>query len=206
MKDEKLVIDGLKMVLKGLGEEDPHGRAPSPGGSPITDGRKTLKKTFVVLLVMMIVPMGLFLVTLRKQNEELLRQQTESAQRFTDAVLAGMRVSLVQGEMDEIQYQFHLYRQIHGVKSLQLIDQAGYIKRSMDSRDIGKRADGMAIENALTGERSFSFGYDKERHRNTIEISVPLANEKDCYSCHGSSVKHLGVLRVVLDARMKAGQ
>jgi hypothetical protein len=210
MKDEKLVTDGLKLILKGMGEETPQQPTPT---ADLGQKAKPLSRQQAVFITGIICAglVAVFfagsLINIVNQNDILFSRERNAAMELSDTVMTAIRYPMMTGDQDVIQLQFEQFKDLKGIREMQLMEHTGIVKRATDRNLINKklevRTEQIAIENninaALDG-KSFA-GLERMRGGSGLVFTVlkPIINERSCKSCHGGRVERLGVLRIVLD-------
>jgi hypothetical protein len=225
MIDEELVKNGLKTILRGLGEEPQPLQPKLVSGQPakLLDLQQTLKITFIISLGFGVVFFLVSLMNIIYQNKILFTQQLDKAKEFSESVLTAIRYPMMTGDQPVIQRQFEEFNKLRGMSAMQLIDYKMVIKRSAYKGEINKRVSDVIVlqEKTQNVEQAVNRGNDfigLEARREAINgsgsvltIVRPISNEKICASCHGSALKTLGALRIELDwssteKAMAAGQ
>jgi hypothetical protein len=209
MKDEKLVADGLKLILKGMGEETPQQPArenPGQQNKPL-NSRQAVSITSIICVGLVVVFSVIGFMNVVNQNETLYSLQKNTARELSDTVMTAIRYPMMTGDQDVIQVQFEQFRELKGFIEMQLMEHRGVVKRTTDrnlmNRKLSIRPQDKIIEdniNAAIDGRNFA-GLEPQRGGSGRVFTVlkPISNEKACYSCHGNKSERLGVLRIVLD-------
>lgn len=133
------------------------------------------------------------------QNELAVKKEASAAKKFSAAILTAIRYPMMTGDQDIIQLQFDRFKDLEGLETLHLLDHNGIVKRSSDRTLIGQQSLAEFLDKALLGEE-FSGVERRIRSKHTIFSELyPILNEQKCYTCHGSTQKVLGVLRIASD-------
>jgi methyl-accepting chemotaxis protein len=141
------------------------------------------------------------------QNDTLFAREKNAAIELSDTVMTAIRYPMMTGDQDVIQTQFDQFKELKGIVEMQLMEHSGVVKRATDKALMNKKLDvrteQMQIEkniNAALEGKSYA-GLEPLRGGKGQVFTVlrPIANEKSCYSCHGSKIERLGLLRIALD-------
>jgi len=202
MIDEKLVKDGLKLVLKGLGEEQspPSVHLPSQKTIRNLDQRTIIKITFGIMISLIIIFTVMINMNVISQNRILFDREKDTAEKLSDTVFTAVRYPMMTGDQEVIQMQFDQYRDLKGIIGMHLLDHTSTIKRSTDKFLIGKKFESKMIADGLQGKKYEGLDITLQGDsKKVFSIIRPIANEKVCYRCHGSSKEYLGLLSIALD-------
>ena len=133
------------------------------------------------------------------QNRVLIDREHESAKRLGETILTSIRYPMMTGDQEIIQLQFDKFKELVGIEVLHLLDHNGVIKRSIDRSLIGEKSKATNLDKALRGEEFIGVEL-RQRTRGRVYSELrPILNEESCYTCHGSTQKVLGVLRLGVD-------
>lgn len=212
MMDEKLVKDGLKKILEGLGEEPQPLRSASLPGQPAKplNFQQIIRITLFISVGIGVVFFISSLMNIAYQNRILFNQEREKAEEFSTAVLTAIRYPMMTGDQPVIQRQFDEFARLKGIMEIELADFKGMIKRSTDKSEVNKRFED--VKTAKEKQENLGAALSRGRDFSGLEVSSkgsgskevftiirPIGNEKICASCHGTAQKVLGALRIELD-------
>jgi methyl-accepting chemotaxis protein len=137
------------------------------------------------------------------QNRTLFDLEKDAAKKLSDTVLTAIRYPMTTGDQDIIQLQFNQFAALKGMVGVELIDHKGTIKRSMNKELLGRMVEGksgMHVDRCIRdGVEYADLEYKTEGKDTVFTIVRAIANEKKCFTCHGSQQQYLGALRIVLD-------
>jgi len=157
------------------------------------------KLTLWLSLGLVIILAFITLLNVITQNKTLFNREKDTAEKLSDTVFTAIRYPMMTGDQDVIQMQFDQYKDLKGITGMHLLDQTGTIKRSTDKALINKKLEMKMIEDGLKGQKYENLDKDLTGTKTVFTIIRPIANEKTCYGCHGSSKEFLGLLRIALD-------
>lgn len=209
MKDEKLVAEGVKLILKGMGEEAQQQQAhetTAQKNKPLSF-KQAVSITGLICAGLVIVFSVIGSIKLQNDRMILFMQERAKAQGFSDLVMSAIRYPMMTGDQDIIQLQFEQFKELKGIMEMQLLDHVGVVKRTTDRSIMNKklaiRSEQAEIErninNALDGKSFVGLEPMRGGRGRTFTVLKPIVNERSCYGCHGNTVERLGVLRIVLD-------
>jgi two-component sensor histidine kinase/PAS domain-containing protein len=140
------------------------------------------------------------IMNVTQQRAMLLQKQEDSARSIGNLILSGIRYPMLSGDQDVVQKQFDEFsKQLKGIMALYLTDDKGIIRRSTIPLFIGQAAQAQHLEQALAGTAVHGVEVRQWTGLRDYSSLVPILNQEDCYSCHGSEKKVLGVLRIALE-------
>jgi hypothetical protein len=226
MMDEELVRNGLKTILKGLGDEPEPLRPTSLPGQPVKllNAQQILRITLIISAGLGAVLFVASFMNIASQNRVLFNQQTDKAREFANTVVTAIRYPMMTGDQEVIQMQFDEFSKLPGLLEMELIDHKMMIKRSTYKGEIKKNFNEVKasqektgnVDRALSRQMDFSGLEARKRAPDGSSSSVmtvirPISNDRMCASCHGANLKTLGALRIELDwtqteKEMRAGQ
>ncbi len=214
MIDEKLVKDGVKTILKGLGEELQPSQPMPFSGQParLLNVQQSASITLFISLGAGIIFFVSGLMNTAYQNRIIFNLQIDKAREFSNTVITAIRYPMMTGDQPVIQRQFDELSKLRGLLGMELIDHKMVIKRSADKKAINRRFNEVKslreksdnLERAVSDQRDFigleaRQGAADGNSRNVLTVIRPVSNEKMCASCHGTAQKVLGALRIELD-------
>jgi len=153
-----------------------------------------------LFLILFIILMAITYANVRYQSDILQKKELENANSLADLMLSAMRDPMVNGDQDIIQRQFDNYRvNLREVTFVHLLDDKGVIRRSTDLGLIGKTTLAAGIDGVFDGKEFHGIEKRKRTGQVVYAKTVPIFNERRCYSCHGSDKDILGVLRIAMN-------
>jgi len=156
------------------------------------------------LCVWVIVTLGVILtattmINISYQNNLSVQRERQSQERLVDAILTALRYPMMTGDQEVIQLQFDRYKELKGIEIVSLDNHKGIIKRSSDTSLINQKSTSKHIDAALEGKEYVGVEKNDGTGKTVSSDLRPILNETRCNTCHGSTEKVLGVLRVDSD-------
>ena len=133
------------------------------------------------------------------QKAVLLERGMCEAKDLGGAVLTAIKYPMINGTQDIIQQNFNNYKYLESIKSINLLDHNGIIKRSTDHNMLEKRDLSVFVDSALLGNLANGIHRLGDSKEFVFTEARPIFNEESCYSCHGKELGVLGVLVISLD-------
>jgi methyl-accepting chemotaxis protein len=169
-----------------------------------------MKLTILLTLVLVVILSIITLMNVNYQNRTLFDGEKDTGKKLSDTVMTAIRYPMMTGDQEVIQKQFDEFAKLQGIVEIELTDHKGFIKRSTDKTEVNKRFSDVKtlkekqdnMDAALDKAKDFADLEGRMKgtgSKDVFTIIRPIPNEKICASCHGSSQKVLGALRIVLD-------
>lgn len=159
----------------------------------------SVRVMLIVFGILLAVFTAITLVTTFSLRKTIWTRNLEEADVMANLILNGIRYPMLKGEQDIIQRQFDNYADSKGIDAISLLDHLGIVRRSTDRSILGQMSMADELEKAISGDLVEKIESKKFGRKRVFSRMVPIMNELNCYPCHGSQRKVLGVLRVTLD-------
>jgi len=176
---------------------------PASQGEPVT-GKPfyhslRFKMTFGVILILLVVMSVVFVIQYTWFRREMIDRLGLSSTPLSDVIKGSLRHAMATRDLDEINHIVANVSKQQGVIKVFVVDKQGVIGISPDAAEVGRR---LTLEDATC---QICHRLQAENRNKTVIFTVtkgqrvfrnvnPIANEPECYGCHGSRDKILGVL------------
>ncbi len=143
-------------------------------------------------------------INVNAQNKLLISQEEELAATLSNSILNAIRYPMLAGDQDIVQKIFNYLDSEEQIDRLYLSDHDGEVKRATDKAQIGKNIAFSEIINTIESDKNINKLQElKVKEGSTsghkvFATYIPVYNEEACYTCHGKTVKVLGMLGMEL--------
>ncbi|OKY76044.1 MAG: hypothetical protein BM485_05230 [Desulfobulbaceae bacterium DB1] len=132
---------------------------------------------------------------MHKRTKFHLQRYEEQAFEISDTVMKSIEYPMLDGEMEDVNAILQRVHTLKDVLIVNLCDTHQVIRYSGAPANIGKtdnsEVTGRALRTGLLAKELYAEGESK-----MLLHAMPIANEKNCYKCHGEEKKILGALTV----------
>ncbi len=157
------------------------------------------KMTIGVILILLVVMSVVFFVQYTWFRREMIDRLGLSSTPLSDVIKGSLKHAMATRNMDEINHIVANVSKQKGVIKVFVVDKKGVIGISPRPEDIGRR---LTLEDVTC---QICHRFEAENRNKTVIFRVnggerifrnvnPIANEPECYGCHGSRDKLIGVL------------
>ncbi len=157
------------------------------------------KMTFGVILILLVVMSVVFIVQYNWFRREMIERLGLSATPLSDVIKGSLKHAMATRNLEEINQIVANVSKQKGVIKVFVVDKQGAIRISPRAEDLGRR---LTLDEATC---QICHRIQAENRNKTVIFKVeggerifrnvnPIANEPECYGCHGSRDKLIGVL------------
>jgi len=157
------------------------------------------KMTLGVILILLVVMSAVFLVQYTWFRREMIERLGLSSTPLSDVIKGSLKHAMATRNLDEVNHIVANVSRQEGVVKVFIVDKQGVIRISPEAGDIGQR---LRLEDATC---QICHRVQAENRNKTVIFSAapgqrifrnvnPIANEPECYGCHGNRDKIIGVL------------
>ncbi|MBI2114202.1 MAG: PAS domain-containing protein, partial [candidate division NC10 bacterium] len=157
------------------------------------------KMTFGVILILLVVMSVVFVLQYTWFRREMIERLGLSATPLSDVIKGSLKHAMATRNLDEINHIVANVSRQEGVIKVFVVDKQGVIRISPSAEEIGRRltlqeATCQICHRAQAENRNKMVIFESEGGQRIFRNVNPIANEPECYRCHGSRDKILGVL------------
>lgn len=142
-------------------------------------------------------------ININSQNKLLINQEQELAATLSNSILNAIRYPMLAGDQDVVQKIFNYLDEEEQIDNLFLTDHDGQVMRSITKEQIGKKIDLAEIINYIEADKSIQKLQklklkEGSTNQKVYATYIPVYNEESCYTCHGKTIKVLGIMGMEL--------
>ena len=154
-------------------------------------------------LVLIVVFSILAITNTNYQAKSIKAIEAENANALASTILGAIRYPMLEGDQEIIQKQFSLIAQENNDLVIHLVNHEGIIKRTTHPDLEGQVSKSKQLNTIIENPEKANAVHGlitRERTNSKIYEDIrPIANEKQCYACHGKKLAILGALRIAKD-------
>jgi len=147
---------------------------------------KIITAIALVLLISIALSTG---ITLNLQSRRIFEGETRNMDVLSRIVHSGIQDAMSKGNAGDVQNIIENIGKNKEIVSLRILSDDGYILKSKDSSEVGKRSKEYA---------QFKSGQSRESEGRLTHFT-PIKNMPQCYGCHSSTIKNLGIIELTFD-------
>jgi PAS domain S-box-containing protein len=157
------------------------------------------KMTFGVILILLVVMSAVFLVQYTWFRREMIERLGLSATPLSDVIKGSLKHAMATRNLDEINHIVANVSKQKGVIKIFVVDKQGVIRISPLAEDRGRRltldeATCQICHRVQAENRNKTVIFKADGGERIFRNVNPIANEPECYGCHGSRDRLIGVL------------
>ncbi|MBI4823557.1 MAG: HD domain-containing protein [Nitrospirae bacterium] len=153
---------------------------------------KTKIITAIALVILLTISLSTAIV-LNAQGKRMTALEMKNLEVQGDIVLKSIENAMSKGKTEEVQMLLESIGKSREIKSLRIISDDGYILKSSDMKEIGRKS---KEYNSIAYTDPMKIATKEDILTHTLRIQ----NKPQCYGCHSSSIKTIGALEISYNA------